>query len=190
MFIRALILVGLCVLLASNPADAQGFVSPVVGGVFGAGVDDAPKLTYGVSAGWLGRTLGFEVDASHLPDFFAVTDLADVLFSQSGVTTLMVNGLFIVPLGGDRFHPYAAGGVGLLRSSIGAEDEFIQGRSNNVGFNLGGGVIADVSTRVGVRGDLRYFRDFQDFEGDREFFGARTGKLDFWRVVGGVVFRF
>ncbi len=190
MFIRTLVMLGACVLLASNRADAQWFVSPIAGAAFGAGVSDAPKLDYGASAGWLGRTLGFEVDVSHLPDYFAVTDVPDVLFSESSVTTLMVNGLFLVPLGGDRFHPYAAGGAGLIRSHIGAEGDFIEGRSNNVGFNLGGGVIADWSDRVGIRGDLRYFRDLQDFEGEREFFGARTGKLDFWRAVGGVVIRF
>ncbi len=191
MSIRALVILGACVLLAPSWADAQWFASPFAGVALGGGVSEAPKLDYGASVGWIGRTVGFEVDASHRPDFFGVTDVPDVLFSQSSVTTLMFNGLVSVPLGGERFRPYAAGGAGLLRSNIGGQDDFVRGRSNNVGFNVGGGVMTELSDRIGIRGDVRYFRDLQDFdEGDSEFFGPRTEKLDFWRVVGGIVFRF
>jgi len=187
---RILLVLGVCILFSPNRAHAQWFVSPFAGVDFGGGVAEAPKLDFGGSAGWITGAVGFEVDASHRPDFFGVTDVPDVLFGRSSVTTVMFNALVMVPFGGSRFHPYAVGGAGLLRSNIGDADDFIHGRSNNFGFNVGGGVMADWRDRIGIRGDVRYFRDLQDFEGDREFFGARTGKLDFWRAVGGVVFRF
>ncbi len=191
MVYRILLVLSVCVLCSPNRAQAQWFVSPFAGVDFGGGVPEAPTLDFGASAGWIKGAVGFEVDASHRPDFFEVTDVPDVLFSRSSVTTVMFNALVMVPFGASRVHPYAAAGAGLLRSNIGNEDDFIHGRSNNFGFDVGGGVMADWRDRIGIRGDVRYFRDLQDFDDSaREFFGARTEKLDFWRVVGAVVFRF
>jgi opacity protein-like surface antigen len=108
----------------------------------------------------------------------------------SSVTTLMVNGVYRLPLGGERVRPYAAGGLGLLRTRIGGDDDFIRGRNSNVGLNVGGGVMGDLSDRIGLRGDIRYFRDLQRLEGESEFFSLGHDKLDFWRATVGVTFRF
>ncbi len=179
-----------CAALAPARAHAEWFASPFIGAAFGGGVPDAPKIDYGVSSGWMGRVAGFEVDISHRPDFFEATDIPDFLLSESSVTTLMFNGLYRVPLGGERVRPYAAGGVGLLRTRIGGDDDFIRGRNSNLGLNVGGGVTGDLSDRFGLRGDIRYFRDLQGLGGESEFFSLGNDKLDFWHATVGVTFRF
>jgi hypothetical protein len=47
-----------------------------------------------------------------------------------------------------------------------------------------------VNEHVGVRGDVRYFRTFENAEVDGNPFGVDTNAFDFWRLTTGVVFRF
>jgi len=187
---RSIYLVGLLVALAPTPAHAEWFLYPFVGAAFGGGVPDAPKLDYGGSAGWMGSVVGFEVDVSHRPNFFKAADVPDFLLSESSVTTVMFNALVRLPVGGERLKPYVAGGVGRLRTRIGADEDFSRGNGNNFGLNVGGGVTARLNDRVGLRGDIRYFRDLQDLEGDSQFFSLGETKLDFWRAAVGIVIRF
>lgn len=137
----------------------------------------------------MGRVAGFEVDISHRPGFFEAAGVPDFLVSDSSVTTLMFNGLFRLPVG-EGLRPYAAGGAGWRPTRIGGDDDFIRRRSSNVGINVGGGVMARLNDRIGLRGDIRYFRDLQDLEGESEFFSLGKDKLDFWRATVGVAFRF
>jgi opacity protein-like surface antigen len=179
-----------CAALAPARAHAEWFASPFIGAAFGGSVPDKAKIDYGAAGGWMGRVAGFEVDISHRPDFFGATDVPDFLLSESSVTTLMFNGLYRVPVGGERLRPYAAGGLGWLRTRLGGDDDFIRGRNSNVGLNVGGGVMGDLSDRFGLRGDIRYFRDLQGLEGESEFFSLGNEKLGFWRATVGVTFRF
>lgn len=173
------------------PARAEWYVSPFVGGYFGGAVSEAPKVSFGASIGWMGsRHVGFEVEAGGYPDFFGATDVPKVLFTSSHVSTLMFNGVASLPWQVFGVHPYASGGIGLVRSRVGENNDFIRGKNNKVGFNVGGGAAGYFSEHVGARGDVRYFRALQELEGDSEFFNLGLSNLDFWRVVGGVVFRF
>ncbi|MDQ3068659.1 MAG: porin family protein [Acidobacteriota bacterium] len=187
---KLMVLCALCVVLAPIRADAEWFISPFIGAAFGGRVPDAPKIDYGASGGWMGRVVGFEIDVSHRPDFFKANDVPDFLLSESSVTTVMFNGLYRVPIGWERVRPYAAAGIGLLRTRIGGGDDFVRGSGSNVGFNLGGGVMGDLGDRLALRGDVRYFRDLQELEGESEFFSLGNDKLDFWRATVGVAFRF
>ena len=190
-----IVLAVFCMALAPREARAEWFLSPFLGGAFGGGVAEASKVDYGVSAGWLGygtglKVIGFEVDVSHRPDFFGADDVPAFLISESSVTSIMFNGLIGVPGGGDRFRPYAAAGVGWLRSRIGGDEDFVRGKNGSFGFNVGGGMFGLLTDAIGLRGDLRYFRGLRDLEGDSEFFSFGSDKLDFWRATGGVTFRF
>ncbi|MEO6239630.1 MAG: outer membrane beta-barrel protein [Vicinamibacterales bacterium] len=187
---RVVVLCAVCAWLAPVPARAEWFVSPFIGAAFAGRVPDGRKLDYGGAAGWMGRVAGFEVDASHVPDFFQATDVPDFLVGKSSVTTVMVNGLVRVPIGGTRVQPYGAAGVGWLRSRIGDQDSFVRSSNNHAGVNVGGGVVVRPIERIGVRGDVRYFRDFKELQGQSEFFNFGNDKLDFWRTTVGVVFRF
>ena len=73
-----------------------------------------------------------------------------------------------IPIGGQRgggVRPYVTGGAGLLRSNISATTFFPNDfHANDFGINVGGGVHGYFNDRVGLRGDLRYFRLLQDNE--------------------------
>jgi opacity protein-like surface antigen len=173
------------VALGPAPARAQTFLTPYAGTTAGG---DAPteKFTGGASLTFMGAVAGFEIDFGYTPDFFdQETDFA--LIADSNVTTLMGN-LVLGPSAGP-VRPYGAIGLGLLRSRIDATDLFDGVETNDMGFNAGFGVIGMLSDRVGLRGDLRYFRSLQDPEDDDDL-DVAVGKFDFWRATGGLSLRF
>jgi hypothetical protein len=58
---------------------------------------------------------------------------------------------------------------------------------NNFGFNLDGGVIVSLNRRMGLRGDLRYFRALVD---ENQQDSVLSKGYDFLRVSFGVTFGF
>ena len=104
--------------------------------------------------------------------------------------TLMANLRLAAPIGGTEgrgVRPYVSGGIGLLRSRIEATDLFDELTSNDWGMNVGAGLNGFFSDHVGVQGEIRYFRSFNDFGEDLEI---DLGSLDFWRASFGVSFKF
>jgi len=98
-----------------------------------------------------------------------------------------------IPVGGTRgagLRPYVAGGVGLIRTGFARRLDDDGPTTNDVGFNLGGGVMGFFSDHFGLRGDLRYLRnirsDFTDADFNPDF---DLGDLDFWRATVGIVIR-
>jgi opacity protein-like surface antigen len=177
----------ICTLLTVSPskAEAQTFLTPYVGATF---AEDAPdtQLSFGGSLTFMGDVAGFEVDLGYTPDFFDQSSDFE-LVGDSNVTTLMGN-LIIGPWAGP-VRPYGAVGIGLLRTSIDETDLFDNLSTNDMAFNVGFGVIGMMSDRVGLRGDVRYFRSLQDPEDDDDF-DVSVGNFDFWRATAGVTFRF
>ena len=59
---------------------------------------------------------------------------------------------------------------------------------NTIAWDLGGGIVFQFSDRLGVRGDVRFFRAMKD----REIFGiqATGSKIEFSRVAAGFLFFF
>jgi hypothetical protein len=172
--------------LAPAQAHAQTFITPFAGVTFG---QDAPtqKFTTGVSATFMGKVAGFEIDLGYTPDFFdQATDFA--LISDSNVVTLMGN--LVIGVGAGPVRPYVVGGVGLLRSRVDDGGAFFDNvTTNDFGVDAGVGVIGMFSEHVGLRGDVRYFRSLQDPSADNDF-DVALGKFDFWRATGGVSFKF
>jgi hypothetical protein len=170
------------------PAFADAFVSPWIGTNFASEPADG-RRAFGFTAGSMGGgVIGGEVDFGYSPSFFGEENV----FGNNNVLNLMGNIIIGVPIGGQSgvgVRPYVTGGVGLMRTKVGT---FLgDGVSNNdMGFNLGGGVMGFFGDHVGVRGDLRFFRtvnsDLIDLDFDPEF---SLGDFDFWRVSFGVVFR-
>ena len=179
----AALILFLCVL--SAPASAQTMLTPYAGATF---AEDAPdqQFTTGASLTFMGRVAGFEVDFGYAPDFYNQSDDFE-LVGDGNVTTLMGN-LVIGPWAG-QIRPYGVIGLGLLRTQIDESDLFDEVSTNDFGFNVGFGVLGMVSDRVGLRGDVRYFRSLQDPETDDDV-DVAVGNFDFWRATGGVTFRF
>ena len=168
-------------LLLPATSRAQGFVSGSAGINSGGGTLGNEPATFGFGVGALGGLVGAEFDVTFTPDFF--TESAVV--GDNRVTTAMGNVLIGPKIGAVR--PYAVGGLGLMRFS--ADGPFGVGNfdRNDVAMNVGGGLMAFITPAVGIRGDVRYFRNLNDNE---EEFGIDFDQFDYWRSTVGVVFRF
>jgi hypothetical protein len=168
---------------------AQAFVSPFIGYDFG-GDASCPQITncqdkksnYGVSLGSMGSILGFEEEFAYAKDFFGNSPAL-----SSNVLTLMSN-LMIVPAIGP-VHPYVLGGLGLIKSHIEfTAASIFTSNNNDLGWDLGGGVIVLLGGHLGVRGDIRYFHAFQDLT--VAGITVSNAKLDFGRAAAGLVVKF
>jgi opacity protein-like surface antigen len=184
-------------------ASAEWWFTPFIGATFGGSaelsdvfedldIDFERRLTYGASLAWVGDgAVGFEFDFGYSPNFFETASLDDEEFDLSGdsnVTTLMANVVVAARRGVIRH--YASGGIGLIRTHVGSPEDFFDDvDTNDFGLNAGAGVAGFFSDRVGLRGDIRYFRSLQDHEPDDEF-DVSFGSFKFWRGTVGVIFSF
>lgn len=184
--------------LSTSAARADGFIAPYFGAAFGGTVSDVDifdeghrPLTYGVAIGGMGGGIfGFEADIAFTPDFFGDSD--DEFLGSNSVTSVMGNVLIGAPIGGQTgpgVRPYFAAGVGLLRQRVEAFDEFDEFSSSNFGYNLGGGIFVYFTDNFGIRGDYRYFRNFQE-DDDSFFFDVEPGTLNYSRATVAAVIRF
>jgi hypothetical protein len=181
--------------MAPAPARADVLLIPFMGVNFGgdSGKDfsdavDASRFNWGGSLAFMGGGIfGMEGDFSYSPDFFGKTDVGgSSLFTATGSLLLGI------PFGGQQgfgIRPYALAGAGVMHTSadfggLSSTEE------DNVTWSAGGGVMLFFGTRVGIRGDFRYFRTFDDLE----IFGVNLadspGKLDFTRTSLGLIVRF
>lgn len=179
-------------LLSATTARADWLLTPYLGVTFGG---DTPKqqVNYGLSAAFLGAGIfGVELDASLTPNFLERDDDNFDDFEgidDSNVATFMANVMLAAPSGTPAFRPYAAAGAGIIRTRATSVGNFFDISENNFGVNVGGGIIGQFSDRVGVRGDVRYFRSIQDSDGG-DAIDLDLGSFNFWRGTLGVSFRF
>jgi opacity protein-like surface antigen len=194
--LKTLIVTGaLALVLAPAQARADGFFSPWIGSAFGAGRGistdniDAGATTFGITAGGMGAgIIGGEIDFGYSPSFFGDKQV----FGANSIINLMGNVVVGVPVGGQTgagIRPYVTAGLGLLRTQIDGGNLGNSSQSDNaVGWNAGAGVMGYFADHIGVRGDLRYIRGFN--ESDFGIFDATNlGALRFWRASIGVVIR-
>jgi len=199
MHVRRLLIIGaLSLMLAPATASAQSwFFSPFVGGNFGGSADFGDfsdgddeverRMDFGATLGWNPNVVGFEIDFGYSPNFFEDTaGDRNFGFGDSNVTTLMGN--LLLSASGGGFRPYASAGLGLIRANVTSTGLFNDLATNDLGVNVGGGVNAQFTDMVGVRGDLRYFRSLQDNQPDNDL-DLSLGSFDFWRGSVGLTFR-
>jgi opacity protein-like surface antigen len=201
MYARKLLMIGaLALMLAPTTASAQSwFFSPYVGGNFGGAAnfgdfpnnDDAveKRMDFGGTIGWNPSVVGFEMDFGFSPNFFEDTaGDRNFNFGKNNVTTAMANVLFTVPPGGG-VHPYASGGMGLIRSNVAsATGLFNDLATNDLGLNVGAGLNGYFNDNIGLRADVRYFRSLTDNQPDGDP-DLALGSFDFWRGTVGLTFR-
>jgi opacity protein-like surface antigen len=164
-----------------------------------AGDAESGKGGPGGSIAYFRGGLGFEFDVTRYQHFFKDSEVfprdpaaPPNCTGQSGPCTdidtdaMSVMANVVVPLrvrAATKWHPYGSAGLGMIRAWTNEEGR----HQNDLGFNIGGGVMYSVSTRVGLRGDLRYSRalvgeDTPDGVYDRDY--------GFWRAAVGVTLRF
>jgi opacity protein-like surface antigen len=188
---RSLLMTALLAILAPASARADGLLIPFLGVNFGGNSGkelsdaiDAKRFDWGVSLAYMGAgVVGLEADIAHSPDFYGRTDVGG-----SSVLTATGNLLLGIPIGGQKgvgFRPYAAAGLGVIRSNVDATN-LLSLDNSKFAWDFGGGAMFFFGSHVGLRGDLRYFRTF----GDVDFDVVHTGRLDFARGSAGLVLRF
>jgi opacity protein-like surface antigen len=173
--------------MAPRAAEAQGFVSPLIGYDFG-GDSGCPEINdcddkssnVGVSVGSFGPLLGGEIEFAYANDFFG-----DIPGVSSNVLTLMGNVMVAPRLGPIR--PYGVIGLGLVKTNVEFPNVF-ESNNNQFGWDIGAGLIVLFTRHVGVRGDIRHFHAFNELD----VAGISLGetKLDFGRAAAALVFSF
>ena len=186
------ILAALAVMLAPASARADWLFTPNIGVAFAGDASGREHLTYGASIGWMGAGIfGWEVDFAYTPEFFEDEDTDLDFIDSSNATSLMGNILIGIPIGGQQgagFRPYFTAGAGMLSRNVQGEDDLFDVDNDEFGFNIGAGAMVFATDHVGFRGDIRYYRSFEDPDEDNEF-DIGVGNFDFWRATGGVTFR-
>jgi opacity protein-like surface antigen len=206
MFTRGLSVGALCLVIfaSTRPARADVLLTPFVGTNFGGSatspltnvVGDPSHTTFGGSIAMMsGGVFGLEADLGYTPRFFgADREVGGIPISvvRNNVLTAMVSLTAGVPLqsgSGVGVRPYAVGGIGLVRQQLSAAAGFVNYDANNVGYDVGGGLMVFLSPNVGIRGDVRHFRtlggntvlDLVDLE---------PGDFNYTRATIGVTFRY
>jgi len=188
LFLTVLV-VGLLTLFGAATARAQGFISPFIGYDF-SGDSGCPELqncndkkpNFGVMLGAMGNVFGFEEEFGYAKDFFRTAPA-----TSSSVITVMSNLMIVPKIGPVR--PYVVAGFGLMRTTALTTLLSLQvSDNNNVGYDLGGGIMVFFGSHVGIRGDIRGYRSLQDLK----VFGVVIGdtKLNFGRADAGLVLKF
>jgi opacity protein-like surface antigen len=112
--------------------------------------------------------------------------------TKSNLITAMPALVIGIPVGGQSgpgIRPYVLAGAGLLRRDLDFDTLDTVSR-NDWGYTLGGGVMGYFSDRVGLRADLRYFRNFEVDDFELDDVDVEQGTFNFGRASIGVLFRF
>lgn len=174
----------------SSPAlaHADGFISPFLGANFGNNSGNG-RMSTGANAGWMGAgVIGAELDFGYAPSFFGNKGT----FGSNSVTDVMGNVIVGVPAGGTHgagVRPYVSLGAGLLRSRLNGVAGGTGAYTNNeAGMNAAVGVMGYMSNHLGLRGDVRYFRNLSDTSTTNSA-NIDFGSFHFWRASVGIVLR-
>jgi hypothetical protein len=183
----------LCV--RANAADRQ--VRPFFGATFGGGgtfVDPEetigkPNPAIGVSAVFLSELFGAEFEVADAPGFFGPGDKHLVIHSR--VTTISGNVIVAAPRRWTEYwlRPYIVGGGGLMRVRTTTSFNVFDVSRVIPEVDLGVGVVAFLTNRVGVSWDLRRF---QSIGSDSTEVGVSLGgeSLSYWRATMAAVIRY
>lgn len=170
------------VALAPAAARADWLVQPFAG-VNTGGATTRSNPTFGVSGGWLGSWFGGEAEAAWSPWFFEDDGGFRVRHRSATYTG---TGLVAPRLGKAR--PYGAFGIGVLRSELAEAGDLAAVTDTRPAMHAGGGLMWDAG-KWALRGDARYIRALDDEEAAGNVFPERLAEYDYWRVTGGVVFK-
>jgi hypothetical protein len=163
---------------------ADTILSPHVGASFGGDLNER-HTNYGLGILFMGDSAGLELEGNITPNFFGGDAEG---FGDNNVTTLMANVLFGSRFGRDG-RIYATVGGGLMKSHVQDVDQFFDVSSNDFGVNGGVGAMGFFGGNLGLRGDIRYFRNLSDPEPDNEF-DVDFGDFSYWRGTAAIVLRF
>lgn len=180
----AVLLATVALVCAPVQARADGYVSPWAGVNFSQSQPNSGDRSWGVNAGYMGAgIIGGELEFGWAPDYFRQA-------TTSRVWDLMGNLIVGVPVGGTHgpgIRPYVTAGLGNIHQQFQGLSPASKFSDNDLGYNLGAGALGYFSDHVGLRGDVRYLRNFNTNPSDA--FDIAPGTFHFWRGSVGVVIR-
>jgi hypothetical protein len=160
---------------------------------------DETRLNFGGAVRLIGESpFGTEFYYVHTPDFFDPKPQFNIVLPrvlESRTYAVMGNVVLSTPRHWNRYglRPSVSGGIGLMHASEEDQLGVIRYRVNLLGMNAGGGAVGMLSDHVGVRFDLRYFRNIkgvsQDDLGDFPVTAGEPVRLRYWTVAFGVVIK-
>ena len=187
-----------------GPTESYWTAAGFVGSNFGTGSDSVllDQNNSGIAFGgqlaylWQGY-VGPEFLADWAPNLEVNTVLVD---NNPRVGSYMANLIGALPFGANgQIVPYASGGFGgiTMRADVLniADNSFTGNSEMRLATNLGGGIMAFASRRIGFRGDVRYYHASEDTNINQgispqgEVVQRLLSGLKFWRTTGGVSFR-
>ena len=188
----------LALAIAPSAAWADGYFVPFIGANFGGNVgkplsetvDERNRMTWGFGVGGMaGGIFGAEFDFGYTHNFYASDG---TVVTKSNLITAMPALVIGIPIGGQTgggVRPYFLAGAGLMRRDLDF-NTLDSVSENDWGYTLGGGVMGYFSDHVGLRGDLRYFRNFKADIIEATNIDFERGTFNFGRASIGVLFRF
>jgi hypothetical protein len=200
-----------CLLLVCalpRSAEAEWQLTPFVGLTFRGStsladpetVDNKPASErvhkhFGGAVSFLGSgILGVETIFNWTPGFFEQGDL-DLVGSSRSIAW-MGNVVLTAPrrLTEYSLRPYVSGGFGLIKpyvrlASTSGTDPLPSVDLNLAGYNIGGGAVGFLSTRTGLRFDLRYFSTIRPTEHEGVPTIEERVRLRYMTASVGIVFR-
>lgn len=194
------------VALAAAPASARADVlfTPFIGANVGGSSSsplfdlsgDASRTNFGASIAMMsGGVLGLEADFGYTPRFFG-TELpiagVPIPIAQNRVITAMANLTAGVPIQGRSgfgIRPYGVAGLGLIRQQVDVLGGITAYTANDLGYDVGGGLMVFFGRHVGLRGDVRHFRSMGG-SGLTDLLDLDPGAFNFTRTSVGVTFRY
>jgi hypothetical protein len=180
----------LAFVLAPAVAHAEGYFSPWASTQAGSSFNNG-RAGLGFDAGGMGAgIIGGELDFGWSPSFFGTQND----FGNNSVINLMGNLIVGIPIGGTRgagVRPFVTGGLGLLRTQIdGGTIANVRSSNNELGWDVGAGVMGYFSDHFGLRGDIKYLRGFEDLSTGNTVIDLNgNNQLHFWRADIGIVIR-
>ena len=178
-----------------QPTNSYWTASGFVGSNFGAGANSA-SVDFGGQIAYLYRGM---IGAEFLGDFAPNFHINNVLLADNpNVNSYMANVIGAVPIGSEAaVQPYVSGGLGgiQLRSNmLTIGGPATESNQMKFGGNIGAGVMA-FAGNVGIRGDVRYYRAFNNGVSTNAttpadvFAQSLLSGLDFWRANVGIALR-
>jgi hypothetical protein len=180
---RSLTFACVSLMLLPSGAAAETLLIPWLG-PNNAGPYSSGAIETGGSVGvTAGGVIGADVELGYSPNFFGNALSSHVLTTMGNVT-------LGIPF--DRTHaglrPYATGGMGLIRAQIGGAPYGYSISSNDVGINVGGGIMGFFGQHLGIRVDLRYLHSLEDNTSVPSK-PVDLSRLHYWRTSFGLVIR-
>lgn len=189
----------LIVLLCPAAANADWILTPHLGTTFGADTHGREHTLFGASLAKFDEdAFGWEADVTFVPDFFKGRyGTIDFTGSNSSVLSFMANALIGLPVAGqhrDRLRPYVTLGVGMMQMHVESpvERSFFKSTVWEPGLNAGGGGVGFITSRIGLRGDVRYMRSFRNQPPSWTKgidFDVAPGHFDYFRATFGLAVR-